>query len=264
MLLGSTYLTGALAARQLYAHSMETLWVTVGIVILALTLIDVFLTALNYDEAGFLAGRLAAWQWKALRSITRRLFAAMYFSAAQLATVGTSQLSPNTDVLRALSAKFSSSSPGSANVAETLAPFFPNGKPVGIDGHLQGISDSLSSYTDGLRLQHAAYYFQSGRESFSLQLGHQFDEFREYLHPLIGWQSTDVPETVDYTEFLAIMDTHAVHAPHEAATPTRLWALEFRWLNQDMARLTQSRQGLDTLHELIMAQWAATQSELTS
>lgn len=362
MLLGSTYLTGALAARQLYAHSMETLWVTVGIVILALTLIDVFLTALNYDEAGFLAGRLAAWQWKALRSITRRLsrrwrpialrqvtglqimvtifawiagvtvgngliyygsmhgknflfdgvssglFAAMYFSAAQLATVGTSQLSPNTDILRvlsimetitgvilvsliltfllgvyqvisdlrALSAKFSSSSPGSANVAETLAPFFPNGKPAGIDRHLQGISDSLSSYTDGLRLHHAAYYFQSGRESFSLpfsmhmvsgtigafrwglptghpstqepvliQLGHQFDEFREYLHPLIGWQSTDVPETVDYTEFLAIMDTHAVPAPHEAATPTRLWALEFRWLNQDMARLTQSRQAPD-------------------
>ncbi len=42
-----------------------------GIVVLGL--LDVFLTALNYAESGFLATRLCALQWRLLRSVTRRL-----------------------------------------------------------------------------------------------------------------------------------------------------------------------------------------------
>jgi hypothetical protein len=34
---------------------MHALWVALGIIILGLGLLDLFLTALNYDEAGFLA-----------------------------------------------------------------------------------------------------------------------------------------------------------------------------------------------------------------
>ncbi|MEK8225319.1 hypothetical protein NKG05_03075 [Oerskovia sp. M15] len=52
---------------------METVWLVLGIVILALTLLDVFLTALNYDEAGFIAGPLASVQWRLLRRVTRRI-----------------------------------------------------------------------------------------------------------------------------------------------------------------------------------------------
>lgn len=147
------YISGA----PTYALRVDAVWVGLGILVLVLTLLDVFLTALNYDEAGFFAGRLASWQWAITRSFTRRVarrwrpvvlrqvtglqvivtvgawiggtilgygliyfgsmedknflysgqhadfFGAIYFSAAQLATVGTSQLTPNTDVLSALS-----------------------------------------------------------------------------------------------------------------------------------------------------------------
>lgn len=143
------YISGA----PTYALRVDAVWVGLGILVLVLTLLEVFLTALNYDEAGFFAGRLASWQWAITRSFTRRVarrwrpvvlrqvtglqvivtvgawiggtilgygliyfgsmedknflysgqhadfFGAIYFSAAQLATVGTSQLTPNTDVL---------------------------------------------------------------------------------------------------------------------------------------------------------------------
>ncbi|MCL3819297.1 potassium channel family protein [Aeromicrobium wangtongii] len=52
---------------------MEAFWVVLGIAVLVLTLMDVFLTVLNYDEAGFMAGRLASWQWRVVRRVTPRL-----------------------------------------------------------------------------------------------------------------------------------------------------------------------------------------------
>lgn len=338
-----------------------------GIAILGVTLLDVFLTALNYDEAGFIAGPLAAGQWRLLRRVTRRmsrrwrpvalrqvtglqimvtvaawlcgiilgfgliylglmpgggfqydgvhqnLFGALYFSAAQLATVGTSQLSPNTDVLRvlsitetitgvvlvsliltfllgiydvisnlsALSAKFFSTSLGAGDPIKSLAPFFVDGEVDGIDGHLQAVSDSFGSYTDGLRLHHAAYYFQSGRDSFSLPYsvrmlggtigalrwglptGHpastipvllpltfQFDRFGEYLHPKLRWRSDDVPETVAHDEFV-----HQVSAHHAKQVDDR-WVTQFRALNRDMAALADIEpfQDLDEAYERYV-QW---------
>lgn len=41
-----------------------------------------------------------------------------------------------------------------------LAPYFPQGRATGVDAHLQGLHDNFSSYIDGLRLHHVAYYFQ--------------------------------------------------------------------------------------------------------
>jgi hypothetical protein len=298
---------------------VDALWVGLGIAILVLTLVDIFLTALNYDEAGFLAGRLASWQWHVVRRVTRRLprrwrpvvlrqvtglqvmitlvawltgaivgYAfiylglmngdsfkytggsadlptALYFSAGQLATVGgTALLTPNTtflealsivesltgvvlvsltltfvlgvyDVvssLRSLSAQFYNAGKGVRDPLETLVPYFPNGQERGLDSHLDSISDSFSAYSDGVRLHHAAYYFQSGRDTFSLPyslhmlagvveglrwglpssnpttqqptllpLIDQFERFQEHLHGLIEWESADVPETVDATTF---------------------------------------------------------------
>jgi len=52
---------------------MHAFSVALGIVVLVLGLLDVFLTALNYEEAGFLATRLCALPWHCLRRITRRL-----------------------------------------------------------------------------------------------------------------------------------------------------------------------------------------------
>lgn len=322
-----------------------------GIVILGATLIDVFLTALNYDESGFIAGPLTALQWRILRSGTRRLsrrwrptalrqvtglqimtsvvtwiggtilgygliyygnmhgdnfeysgahegpFAALYFSAAQLATVGTSQLTPNTELLSALSiaesltgvvlvsliltfllgvydvisslrslcAQFYSAERGAGDPMSSLEPFFPQGQPTGLDGHLQEISDSLSSYSDGLRLHHAAYYFQSGRDQFALPyalrmvtgvvsalrwgvptgkllslqpdlvpLTAQLNQFGDYIHPLLQWKSTDVPELLEADAF-----DRARHATPGSPEANR-WVSQFVQLNADMARLTRT------------------------
>lgn len=138
---------------------MHGFWAALGIAVLGTGLIDVFLTALNYDGAGFIAVRLCSLQWHCFRGLARHLprrwrmlalrqvlgliivlnmtfwlgsaavgygliyfsqmqgtnflfsgrnlgaglFSAIYFSAAQLATVGTAQISPETDPLRAIS-----------------------------------------------------------------------------------------------------------------------------------------------------------------
>ena len=52
---------------------MDTVWLVTGVVVLGAVLLDIFLTALNYDEAGFLSGRLTRLQWRLLRNVTRRL-----------------------------------------------------------------------------------------------------------------------------------------------------------------------------------------------
>ena len=235
---------------------MESLWLILGIVVLASTLIDVFLTALNFDESGFLGDRVAAGQWHLLRRVTRRLprrwrpvalrqvtglqvvatiavwvcgtilgygliyyakmspqsftptsgdrqlnfFDALYFSAAQLATVGGSDLTAETDPLRFLSIlesltgvvlisliltyllgvydvigslnllcrQFSTTERGAGSAVTTLAPYFQGGQAQGLDGRLSSIQDALTAYMDGLRMHHTAYYFQSGRDQFAL------------------------------------------------------------------------------------------------
>ncbi|GAA3863057.1 hypothetical protein GCM10022381_03900 [Leifsonia kafniensis] len=233
----------------------------------------------------------------------QNLFGALLFSAAQLSTVGTSALSANTDVLRflsitetltgvalisliltfllgvydvisnlsALSAKFFSASRGAGDPVKSLAPFFVNGEPNGIDSHLQAISDSFGSYTDGLRLHHAAYYFQSGRDDFSLPYsvrmlggtigalrwglptGHpasaipvlipltfQFDRFGDYLHPRLRWRSSDVPETVAREDFVRQLAGSASEEHSDR------WVARFRTLNREMADLA----GTTPLHDL--------------
>lgn len=339
---------------------MNAFWLGAGIVILGFTLLDVFLTALNYDEAGFLAGRLAAWQWALIRRATRRMsrrwrpmalrqvtglqimltvcvwlvgviigfgliylglmygksftydgvragpFGALYFSAAQLATVGTSQLTPNTDLLRvlsiletltgvvlvsliltfllgiyavisslrSLSVQFFSAGRGVGEPIASLAPYFPDGQSRGLDSHLQSVSDAFSSYADGIRLHHAAYYFQSGRDTFSLPYsirmlagitgglrwglpkGHpvtqeptllplteQFENFRRYMHPLLRWTSADVPETVDPAEFRRQLDADARGRGDDGrhrrkrAIAIDPWVARFIQVNTDMAEL---------------------------
>lgn len=327
---------------------MHAVWAISGLVVLGAGLLDVFLAALNYDEAGFLAIRLCALQWRCLRSITRRLprawrpvalrqviglsimlsmtiwlvtvivgygliyysqmygtnfqydgqnfgsglFSALYLSAAQLATVGTSQISPETNALRALSiletlsgvglvtliltflfgvyqvvrdlrilsSNFVTQEGGYVGPVASLAPYFHQGEPIGLDAHLKGISESFWSYADGLRQHHLAYYFQSGRDQFSLpyvmhmlgqwlaalrwglpsghpasvhpllaQLSSQFLQFADYLHGQLGWTNTVAPEPVAFECFSA-----AYRASGEISD---IWLGRFLRLNRDMARL---------------------------
>ena len=334
---------------------MQILWVTLGIIVLAATLLDLFLAALNYDESGFLSAPLINLQWRVLRSMTRRMsrrvrpvalrqvtglqvlltvvvwlggvvlgfgliyyglmqgtnfvydgagmgpgpLAALFLSLAQLATVGTSQVTANNDVLRILTVgetlsglvlvtmiltfvlgvyqvvrdlrAFSSTlfSPvrGAGDAVAGLAPYFPDGRPTGLDSHLQAIHDTFDSYTDGVRLHHAAYYFQSGRDQFSLAyslgmlsgvigglrwglptghpastepvlipLYYKLERFREYLHGRLKWKSLDVPEVVPLEEF-----TRAVS---DGEMQDR-WVAEFLRLNLEMARLVKLGHPLD-------------------
>ncbi|AWB92321.1 FUSC family protein [Aeromicrobium chenweiae] len=342
---------------------MDALWVGLGTVVLLLTLLDVFLTALNYDEAGFLAGRLASWQWRLVRRFTRRLprrwrpvvlrqviglqvmitvaawlagviigyaliylghmhgnsfkytggsadlFSALYLSAGQLATVGgTGLLMPDTPLLealiiaesltgvvlvsltltfllgvydvisslRSLSSQFYNAGAGVGDPLATLTPYFPNGEERGLDSHLDSLSDSFGAYMDGIRLHHAAYYFQSGRDTFSLPysihmlggvvqalrwglprshpvaqeptllpLTDQFERFEEYLHELLQWQSTGVPETVDASTFAEQVTDLRINpgadpVPWRTAAPDP-WVRGFVQMNVAMAELVRSR-----------------------
>ena len=130
------------------------------------------------------------------RGVGAGLFSAMYLSAAQLSTVGTSQINVQTDLLRlltiaetlsapllitliltfllgvyqvirdlrTLSSNFSDAEHGVGDPLANLAPYFPDGQ--GLDGYLQAINDSFWSYADGIRMHHVAYFFQSGRDQF--------------------------------------------------------------------------------------------------
>ena len=261
---------------------MSAFWAVLGVAVLGVGLLDVFLTALNYDEAGFLATRLCRLQWCAFRGLTRRLsqrwrpvalrqvmglslvlnmtvwlgavivgfglvyfsqmhganfdyagrdlrngpFAAMYYSAAQLSTVGTGQISPQTDGLRALSiaetmaglglvtlilsflfgvyqvvrdlrtlsSSFAAGDEAVADPIASLAPYLAHGELDCLDNHLRAIAVSFWSYADGLRQHHVAYYFQSGRDQFALpyilhMLGHWLAALQWGLprgHPAAG------------------------------------------------------------------------------
>jgi hypothetical protein len=225
------------------------------------------------------------------RGMGAGLFSAMYLSAAQLSTVGTSQINAQTDVLRALtiaetlsapllitliltfllgvyqvirdlrtlSSNFSDAEHGVGDPIVNLEPYFPDGK--GLEGYLQAINDSFWSYADGLRMHHVAYFFQSGRDQFSLpyvlhmfggilaalrwglpagnslakepllvRLSSQFDRSVDYLHEQLGWTNA-VPEPVSFDDFVAAL--------LGAVATTDIWVGRFLHLTAEMGRLAK-------------------------
>src|SRR3984885_5317557 len=225
------------------------------------------------------------------RGVGPGLFSALYLSAAQLSTVGTSQINAQTDLLRiltiaetltapllitliltfllgvyqvirdlrTLSSNFSDAEHGVGDPLANLAPYFPDGQ--GLDGYLQAINDGFWSYADGLRMHHVAYFFQSGRDQFSLpfviyamgetlaalrwgvpsgssvskqpllvRLMSQFERFVEYLHDQLGWPE-DVPAPISFDEF---------STAHTGTVQTSdLWASRFLRLSHDMRQLSR-------------------------
>jgi len=329
---------------------MHALWAILGIAVLALGLIDVFLTALNYDEAGFIATPLCALQWRCLRAVTRRLpprcrpvvlrqvtgfnivlcvtiwltliivgygliyfsqmygtnfeydgrdlgaglFGALYYSAGQLSTVGTSQITPETNLLRALSiletltgvglmtliltflfgvyqvvrdlralsSNFITAKIELSDPVASLRPYFSQHGTDCLDNHLRSISENFWSYADGLRQHHLAYFFQSGRDQFSLpfvmhMLGHwlaalcwglptghpvsiepllvrlnlQFEQFADYLEKRIGGPCTSAPTAGPFDRFSA--------AYRSGDATSDRWLDCFLRLNRNMARLAR-------------------------
>jgi hypothetical protein len=225
------------------------------------------------------------------RGVGAGLFSAMYLSAAQLSTVGTSQINAQTDLLRALtiaetlsapllitliltfllgvyqvirdlrtlSSNFSDAEHGAGEPLVNLQAYFPEAR--GLEGYLQGISDSFWSYADGLRMHHVAYFFQSGRDQFSLpyvlhmfggilaalrwglptgnsvakepllvRLSSQFERFVEYLHEQLGWTGT-VSEPISFEDFAA--------AHRGTAQSPDIWVRRFLHMTSEMTRLSK-------------------------
>jgi hypothetical protein len=296
---------------------MSALWAALGVIVLGTGLLDVFLTALNYDGSGFLAARISRLHWCVLRGLTQRLpqpwrsavlrqviglslvlnmtvwmaavtvgfallyfsqmrggnfqyggrglgdgpFGAMYFSAAQLSTVGTSQVSPQTDWLRALSigetmaglglvtlilsflfgvyqvvrdlrslsAYFAGADETVGDPVASLAPYLAQGEIDCLDNHLRAISASFWSYADGLRQHHVAYYFQSGRDQIALpyvlhMLGHWLAALRWGL-PL-GHPASSHPLLLQlisqFERFAAHLEGKLCWAKHPVPRPASL------------------------------------------
>jgi hypothetical protein len=235
------------------------------------------------------------------RGVGAGIFSAIYLSAAQLSTVGTSQINAQTDLLRTLtiaetlsapllitlmltfllgvyqvirdlrtlSSNFSDAEHGVGDPIANLQPYFPGGK--GLDSYLQAINDGFWSYADGLRMHHVAYFFQSGRDQFSLpyvlhmfggtlaalrwglpvgnstakepllvRLSSQFERFVDYLHGQLGWSSS-APEPVSYEDFAAA-HIGTVEAPE-------IWVHRFLQLTDEMRRLAKLT-AADDLDEL--------------
>jgi hypothetical protein len=229
------------------------------------------------------------------------LFSAMYLSAAQLSTVGTSQINPETNLLRALtiaetlcapllitliltfllgvyqvirdlrtlSSNFSDAEHGMSDPLANLGPYFPDSQ--GLDGHLGAINDSFWSYADGIRMHHVAYFFQSGRDQFSLpyvlyafgetlgalrwglpagssvshqpllaRLISQFGRFVDYLQEQLGWPN-DMPSLTSIDEFSA--------AYHGMAEAPDQWAARFLHLTRNMERMAKLAPANDS-HEV--------------
>jgi hypothetical protein len=225
------------------------------------------------------------------RGVGAGMFSAMYLSAAQLSTVGTSQINAQTDWLRTLtiaetlcapllitliltfllgvyqvirdlrtvSSNFSDAEHGVGDPLANLACYFPDGQ--GLDGYLQAINDSFWAYADGLRMHHVAYFFQSGRDQFSLpyvlymfgetlaalrfgvpsshsvskqpllvRLMSQLERFVDYLHDQLGWSSA-MPAPMSFEDF---------SAAHTGTVETSdVWLGRFLRLSRDMEQLAR-------------------------
>ncbi|TNC20948.1 hypothetical protein FHE66_00540 [Georgenia sp. 311] len=175
--------------------------------------------------------------------------------------------------LRTLSANFFQVGHGIGDAVDTLQPFFPDGEARGLDGQLGAVVDSLGAYSDGLAQNGTAYYFQSGRDQFSLpfslamtsgvigaltwglptgsdptkepnlaRLTEQFEEFRLRTEARMGLSGNPVVAAVSEEEFAAVADAVEGRRPVGRPDP---WAQRFLAIDRRMAGLTRSTTPLD-------------------
>ncbi|MCP2635489.1 FUSC family protein [Microbacterium sp. HD4P20] len=175
--------------------------------------------------------------------------------------------------LQSLSANFFRAGTGIADPIESLTPFFLDGRSRWLDGQLDSILGSLSAYADGLAQNRAAYYFQSGRDQFSLpfslymtsgvigalrwglptgsdpstepgvvRLTDVFEDFRVRLEQALRLSPDPTPAPVSRTQFDQIVD--AFLAPGRNA-PLDPWVVRFLTVDRRMAQLTQSDAAID-------------------
>lgn len=340
---------------------MESLWIVLGILVLAATLLDIFLTVFNYDEAGLFVHRIVRWEWLVLRAVTRRIrrrwrpvalrqvtgllilatilwwvsgiilgfsfiyygamliddgfqistgvsrdyLGALYLSVGQFATVGVDNISPGgalldlltvseamvnvlvlsfiiaflsnvygvVQSLRALSSNFFRAGHGVVAPIDTLVAYFPDGEARGLDSQLGSIADGLSAYSDGISQNPVAYYFQSGRDQFSLpfslfmtagvigalrwgvptgtdatkepqltRLTELFEDLRVSLLRMLHREAPKTPAPVSADEFAAAVAAFDLPGPKARLDP---WVLRFLIVDRRAAALVGSTVPID-------------------
>ncbi|NLP85300.1 hypothetical protein HF576_15740 [Microbacterium sp. CFH 90308] len=175
--------------------------------------------------------------------------------------------------LQSLSANFFRAGRGITDPIDSLTPFFLDGRSRWLDGQLDSILGSLSAYADGLAQNRAAYYFQSGRDQFSLpfslymtsgvigalrwglptgsdpstepgvvRLTDVFEDFRARLEQALRLSPEPTPAPVSRSEFDQIVD--AFSGPGTSA-PLDPWVVRFLTVDRRMAQLTRSDAAID-------------------
>lgn len=167
--------------------------------------------------------------------------------------------------LRSLCADFFQVGPGVGSPVEALRPFFPNGRPRGLDLHLTYMVNDFNLYCDSLRQDHAAYHFQSGEDQFSLPYGlymtsgvigalqwglpsghpatqspeivrliEAFNDFRDSRYRVMGWRAPVAPSPMSQQQF---DENEQAYRSHRLDVQLDPWAARFFALNDAMAQL---------------------------
>ena len=133
------------------------------------------------------------------KGVSADFMAALYLSVGQFSTVGADNIAPTgywvllpviealvsvvllsfiitflsnvygvIQNLRSLCADFFNTGPAAGSATEALRPYFPDGEPRDLDRHLNDLVNDFNLYCDSIRQDHAAYFFQSGRDQFSV------------------------------------------------------------------------------------------------
>ena len=167
--------------------------------------------------------------------------------------------------LRSLCADFFQVGPGVGSPIEALRPFFPAGRPRGLDMHLTFMVNDFNLYCDSLRQDRAAYHFQSGEDQFSLPYalfmtsgvigalqwglpaGHSatqspeivrlieaFNDFRDRRYRLMGWRAPVAPSPLTREQFEADSETFRSHRLDARLDP---WAARFFVMSDALAGL---------------------------
>lgn len=267
------------------------LWWVVGIV-LGFTFI--YLGAMGVSGA-----------FQASTGVTPDFLGALYLSVGQFSTVGVDNIAPGAVItnlltvgeamisvvllsfiitflvnvygviqaLQSLSASYFRAGRGIGEPVDTLVPFFPDGASRGLGGHLDSVLEKLSAYADGLAQNRAAYYFQSGRDQFSLpfslhmtagiigalrwglptgsdpstepgliRLTDVYEDFRQRMQQALGWTTAPIPAPMSAQQFSAAVA--AVEGPTSGAALDP-WVRRFLGIDRRMARLTRSDAPID-------------------
>lgn len=267
------------------------LWWVVGIV-LGFTFI--YLGAMGMSGA-----------FQASTGVTPDFLGALYLSVGQFSTVGVDNIAPGAVItnlltvgeamvsvvllsfiitflvnvygviqgLQSLCASYFRAGRGIGEPIDTLVPFFPDGASRGLGGHMDSILDRLSAYADGLAQNRAAYYFQSGRDQFSLpfslhmtagiigalrwgmptgsdpskepglvRLTDVYEDFRQRMQQALGWTTSPIPAPVSAQQFSAAVAAVEGSTSGAALDP---WVRRFLSVDRGMARLTRSDAPID-------------------